>query len=170
MQEALLPAWIIDVRIRATMEAQLLNGLLKSHRLDGSRTLDGSPYQAENDLANFDRSRAGQSHERLERRCRTAADRSRFVRARYRLRQLRPLIATQVILHGVGGHVYECACANKAYQNAKYEYQNGFHLSLSESEDPAPRSLARFSTIVPLSKRLTVSVPTVFSCCWNKFR
>jgi hypothetical protein len=30
--------------------------------------------------------------------------------------------------------------------------------------------LVKFNTIVPLSKRLIVGVPTALSCCWSKFR
>src|SRR5258708_8075768 len=65
------------------------------------------------------------------------------------------LVATQVILHGVGGYVYECDCETKTYHDAEYENQSGFHLRLSESEDPAPRSLVKFNTIVPRSEEHT---------------
>src|SRR5262245_55180833 len=35
LQETLLPARIVDVRVRSAMEAQLFNGLLKSHHFRG---------------------------------------------------------------------------------------------------------------------------------------
>jgi hypothetical protein len=78
------------------------------------------------------------------------------------------LIATQVILHGVGGYVYECDCEAKTDHDAEDEHQSGFHLRLSESEDPATRSFVKSNTIVPLSKRLIVGVPTAFSCCQKR--
>jgi hypothetical protein len=51
------------------------------------------------------------------------------------------LNAAKEMLHDVGGHVHQRGRESKTDDDAEDENQNGFHLSLSENEDPAPRSL-----------------------------
>src|SRR5262245_26730796 len=44
LQETLFPARVVDVRVRAAMEAQLFNGLLKSHHFRGLSYDSSTPY------------------------------------------------------------------------------------------------------------------------------